>query len=225
MYLIKEMPKKERPREKLINKGASSLTNIELLAILLRTGNKRKSVLELSKDVLYKLEELNDLKEITYKELVKIPGIKLAKASTILAAIELGKRLERVEYSNKVIDSSITVYNMFKHLKHEKQETFYCIYLNTRLAVIKNELIYKGTVDQIIIHPREIFKNAIKNSASYIILVHNHPTGNSSPSNADKKTTMMLKETAEVVGIEILDHIIIGNDEFYSFEEGRVNKM
>lgn len=225
MYFIKEMPKRERPREKLINNGASSLTNVELLAILLRTGNNRKSVLELSKDVLYKLEGINDLKEITYKELTKIPGIKLAKASTILAAIELGKRLEKIEYSNKVIESSNCIYDIFKYLKHEKQESFYCVYLNTRLAIIKKELIYKGTVDQMVIHPREIFKNAIKNSASYIILVHNHPTGNATPSNADKETTKLLKETADIIGIEILDHIIVGNNQFYSFEEGRINKI
>lgn len=225
MYFIKEMPIKERPREKLIRNGASSLTNVELLAILLRTGNNKKSVIELSKDVLFKLEELNELKEITYNELRKIPGIKIAKASTILAAIELGKRLEKLETTNKIIESSIEVYEMFKYLKHKKQETFYCIYLNTKLAVIKQELIYKGTIDQMVIHPREIFKNAIKNSASYIILIHNHPSGDSNPSTADIQTTKMLKDVSEVVGIEILDHIIIGNNEYYSFEEKRVNKI
>lgn len=225
MYFIKEMPKYERPREKLIKNGAKSLTNVELIAILLRTGNSKKSVIELSKDVLYKLEELSDLKTIDYNFLKKIPGIKTAKATTILAAIELGRRLETLEFKTDVISSSHDAFNMFKHLKHETQEHFYCLYLNTRLAVIKSELIYKGTVDQMVIHPREIFKKAVRHNASFIILIHNHPTGNADPSNADKKTTKMLKDAASIIDIEILDHIIIGNDEYYSFSEERKTKI
>lgn len=219
MYFIKEMPKYERPREKLVKYGASKLSNIELLAILLRTGNKEKSVLELAKDVLYKLDELSDLKNISIRELLKIRGIKIAKASTIIAAIELGRRLDELSVKTNGITTSHDIYLKMKHLKHEQQEHFYVILLNTKLKVINTKLIYKGTVNSMVIHPREIFKEAIKNNASYLIIVHNHPTGDSTPSLEDKTTTKNLEEVSNIVGIEILDHIIIGNNEYYSFNE------
>ena len=219
MYFIKEMPKYERPREKLVKYGASKLSNIELLAILLRTGNKEKSVLELAKDVLYKLDELSDLKNISINELLKIRGIKIAKASTIIAAIELGRRLDDLSVKTSEVSTSHDIYLKMRHLKHEQQEQFYAIMLNTKLKIINTKLIYKGTVNSMVIHPREIFKEAIKSNASYIIIVHNHPTGDSSPSTEDKTTTKNLEEVANIVGIEILDHIIIGNNEYYSFNE------
>lgn len=222
MYLIKEIPLNERPREKLINDGVRSLSNIELLAILLRTGNKNKSVIELSKDVLYKIEQLNELKNITINELLKIPGIKKAKATTILAAIELGRRLEKQKINDNIIKSSEQIYYLMKHLVHEQQENFYCLFLNTKFALIKTSLIYIGTVDKLVIHPREIFKEAVKSNASYIILVHNHPTGNATPSYADKKATVELMRAASIMNIEIVDHIIIGNKQFYSYKEDEV---
>lgn len=222
MYLIKEMPEQERPRERLSSNGVKGLSNVELLAILLRTGNKNKSVIELSKDVLYNLNNFEDFKKITYEELLKIPGIKEAKASTIIAAIEFGRRiLKNEEVVNNKITSSHDVYYELKEIAENEQETFYCIYLNTKLNIIKKELIYKGTVDKIVIHPREIFKNAIKYNSSYIILVHNHPTGDSKPSKADLITTEQLIEVAHIINIEIIDHIIIGRNEFYSYKENR----
>ena len=222
MYLIKEMPISERPREKLINYGARRLSNVELLAILLRTGNKNKSVIELSKDVVYKLEQISDLKNVTINELLKIPGIKEAKATTIIAAIELGRRLEQTVSNNLFIKNSEDVYHLMKHLICEEQEHFYCLYLNAKLGLIKKSLIYIGTVDEVLLHPREIFKDAVKVSASYIILVHNHPTGHARASIADINSTKDLIKLSEMMDIEIIDHIIIGNKEFYSYKEDRV---
>ena len=220
MYLIKEMPEQERPRERLVSNGVKSLSNVELLAILLRTGNKNKSVIELSKDVLYNLKKFEDFKKITYEELLKIHGIKEAKATTIIAAIELGRRiLKDEEVQNNKITSSHDVYYELKEIAENEQETFYCVYLNTKLNIIKKEQIYKGTVNKIVIHPREIFKNAIKYNSSYIILVHNHPTGDSNPSKADITTTEQLIEVSNIINIEILDHIIIGKNQFYSYKE------
>lgn len=225
MYFIREMPVRERPREKLINNGVKSLTNIELIAILLRTGNSDKSVIELAKDVLYSIEELSELKKLSYHCLTRIPGIKTAKASTILAAIELGSRLEKLEFKDKIIDSSHQIYEMMSYLKHEEQEHFYCIFLNTRLAFMKKELIYKGTKDKIALNPTDLFKQAIKHNASYMIIVHNHPTGNAKPSAADVNTTKDLIEVSKILNIEILDHIIIGNDQYYSFQEKQINYL
>jgi len=222
MYLIKEMPISERPREKLINYGVRRLSNVELLAILLRTGNKNKSVIELSKDVVYKLEQISDLKNVTINELLKIPGIKEAKATTIIAAIELGKRLEKTVRHDLTIKNSEDVYHLMKHLIYEEQEHFYCLYLNSKLGLIKKSLIYIGTVDEVLLHPREIFKDAVKVSASYIILVHNHPTGYARASIADINSTKELIKISEMMDIEIIDHIIIGNKEFYSYKEDRV---
>lgn len=219
MYMIKEMFKEDRPREKMINNGVETLTNIEIIALILRSGNKNTSVIDLSKKVLDKLEKIQDLKEITIDYLMTIPGIKVAKATTLLAAIELGKRLEVVNRLNYQILTSHDVYNLMKDIRKEEQENLYCIYLNTKMFVIKRELIYIGTVNQIAIHPREIFKNAVRLNASFIIISHNHPTGDASPSNADIMTTKTLENAGEMLNILILDHIIIGNEEFYSFKE------
>lgn len=224
MLFIKEIPKIERPREKLLNNGVSSLTNLELIALLLRSGNSKYSVIELSKTVLNHIEKLQDLKLITVNELMKIPGIKTAKATTLIAAIELGKRLEKVSSFDYQIKSSDDIYNLMKYIATEEQENFYCIYLNTKMFVIKYELIYKGTVNEIVIHPREVFKNAIKANATAMILVHNHPSGDSNPSNADIKTTKILMEASNIIHIDILDHIIIGKNQYYSFLEKEVIK-
>lgn len=222
MYFIKEIPEDERPREKLINEGVDRLSNVELLAVILRTGDKNKSVMELAKDVLYNLEQVSDLKSITINELLCIPGIKTAKATTLLAAIELGKRLERTYKTDLILNNSIDVYNLMKYLAHDTQEQLYCLSLNNKLGLIKKSLIYIGTVDQISIHPREIFKEALKANASYVILVHNHPTGNANPSKADLFTTKELIKASQIMNIEILDHIIIGKNEYYSYKEGEV---
>lgn len=220
MYLIKEMPKLERPRERLIKDGVKSLSNVELLAILLRTGSKDKSVIQLAQSVIYHLESIKDLKNISVQELMKIPGIKTAKATTVLAAIELGSRIYQQKHQQNIqIKSSHDVYRLMEDLQFLKQETFYCIYLDTKLQVIAKDKIYQGTIDQIIVHPREVFNKAIKLSSSYIIIVHNHPSGDATPSKADIQTTKNLEKAGNIIDITILDHIIIGKNEFYSYKE------
>jgi DNA repair protein RadC len=221
MYVLKEMPLDQRPRERLITLGVKALLDEELMAILLRTGNQNQSVLELSKKVLYHLDTLNALETMTYQELSSISGIKSAKACTIIAAIELGRRLAIKPLVAKLtIKEPKDVYHYLIHeLKTLEQEHFICLYMNVKSQVIAKETIFIGTISQMIIHPREIFKHAIKYMASGVIFIHNHPTGETTPSMADVKATHQLKEAGLLLGIEMIDHIIIGNHEFYSFKE------
>ncbi|MFU8793291.1 MAG: RadC family protein [Acholeplasmataceae bacterium] len=219
MYILKEMPKDQRPRERLIEKGVGSLLNEELMAILLRTGTKEQSVLYLARDVLYHLEHLKDLETITHQELMRISGIKLAKATTILAAIELGRRLSQVTYQKEpFIKGPMDVYRLLTdELKLYDQEHFICLYLNTKSQLIAKKTIFIGTINQMIIHPREIFKHAVKYMAAAVLFVHNHPSGDATPSTADIKATKQLKDAGQLMGIDVVDHIIIGADEYYSF--------
>ncbi len=227
MYLVKEMPKEERPRERLIKLGAKSLSNDELLAILFRTGYHDLSVIELSKQVLYQLRSLDDLKKLTYEELLKVKGIKSAKATTLLAAIELGYRLASFKRETKIkITSPFDVYHLLVHeVSHLEQENFIVIYLNIKSEIIKQETLYIGTINQMMIHPREIFKKAIQLSACAMIFVHNHPSGDSEPSKADIRATEHLQKTSEVMGIDLIDHIIIGHHEFYSIKTEHKTKL
>lgn len=227
MYLVKEMPKAERPRERLLNHGPSALSNEELLAILLRTGMKDISVIELSKKVLYHLESFDDLKNMSVFELLKVDGIKVAKASTIIAAIELGKRLSSVKRLPKtIIKTSKDVYALLSpELSHLEQEHFIVIYLTIKSEVITYETIFIGTIHQTLIHPREIFKKAIKISAAAVIFAHNHPTGDAQPSHADVEATHGLQEASKLVGIDLVDHIVIGKHEFYSIRELKKTKI
>jgi DNA repair protein RadC len=219
--MVKEMKESERPRERLISYGVASLSNEELLALLLRSGIKGLSVIELAKKVLSYIDELDDLKRITYEELLKIDGIKVAKATSIISAIELGRRLSNVKLKTRtMINHSIDVYKLIHlEISHLLQEHFISIYLNTKSEVIKKETIFIGTINQTLIHPREIFKMAIKLSASSMIFVHNHPTGDSSPSKADLLVTDKLIEISKMIGIDVIDHIIIGKNEFYSIKD------
>jgi len=223
MYMVKEMPEEERPRERLISLGPTALSNEELIAILLRTGMKDMSVLELSKKVLYHLESFDDLKKLSVFELLKVDGIKIAKASTLIAAIELGKRLSSVHRSKKeTIKTTQDVYFLLEpEMSHLEQEHFVVIFLNIKSEVITYETIFKGTIHQTLIHPRELFKTAIKLSAAAVIFVHNHPTGDSTPSKADIEATEGLKDASRIVGIDLIDHIVIGKKEYYSIRERR----
>lgn len=227
MYLVKEMPLDQRPRERLIAHGAKALSNEELLAILLRTGYHDQSVLELSKHVLYHLASLEELKKITYLELLKIKGIKNAKATTILAAIELGYRLSTFKREQRIkISAPLDVYDLLHdEISHLEQEHFIVIYLNIKSEIIKKETIYIGTINQMMIHPREIYKKAILYAAAAMIFVHNHPSGDSQPSKADEKATYHLQKTSEVMGIDLIDHIIIGHHEFYSIKSKHRTKL
>ena len=218
---IKEFELEDRPREKLISKGAASLSDEELLAIIIGTGTRDKNVIELARELLetFSYESLTD---IEVNELTKIKGIKSAKASSIVASLRFGQRIAQKTMEKKIrkISSSEDIYNYLKNeLVDMKNECFYAILLDTKNVIISKEVISIGILDASLVHPREAFKPAIKKSAKSIIFAHNHPSGDFSPSNDDFKTTQRLVEAGDILDIEVLDHIIIGKDGYYSFKK------
>lgn len=213
------MPVGERPRERLLSYGKENLSNEELMAIIIKTGTVNRSVKDLALEVL-KIYEQNDTEDINIELLTKIKGIGKVKASEILACFELGRRkLSYLSVKDKLLCSE-DVYNYSKrYLRSDKQECFYAIYLNSKAEVIASKLLFIGTINQSVVHPREIFKHAYLYSANSIICVHNHPSGNSEPSSADKVLTSSLFEIADLHGLAVCDHIIVGSDNYYSFRE------
>lgn len=223
---VKDLPLSERPRERLQQVGAENLSNEELLSIILKNGTRKKSVKELSVDILREVGEIKNLKNITKENLQKIEGIGVVQALTILSVMELGKRIYLdSSYDTKVILNSST--SIFQYMKYQlwdkKQEYFYCLYVNQRKELIERKLLFMGTVNRSIVHPREVFKHAYLCSASGIICIHNHPSGDVYPSKEDIRLTNSLVEIGTLNGIPIIDHIIIGDDKYYSFyEEGEI---
>lgn len=225
MYKLKEIPKIDRPRERLINFGAESLSNEELLSILLKTGTKDVSVKELASTILNKIGEINKLSEMNYHVLSSIPGVGSAKACTLLAVVELSKRITRKNASlnNVIIKSADIAFDYFRYIfKDQMQEYFFVIYLDNKKRVIENKLLFKGTLNQSIVHPREVFKSACILSASSIICVHNHPSGNVEPSKEDINLTKRLSEIGILMGIKVVDHLIISDDNYFSFLENNL---
>ncbi len=219
---IKSIPINDRPRERLLEKGSSSLSDAELLVIILGSGNKNKDVKEITESLLSTIKNISELKNLNYQELIKIEGIGKAKACILLSLIELAKRMNQSinTINNKIFNRPDIIYEYFKNkLDNENQENFYCVYLDSKKKIINSKLLFKGTVDRSLVHPREIFKEAYLLSASSIICIHNHPSGNINPSKEDIFLTKMLKEIGNLMGIEISDHIIIGKEEYYSFFE------
>ncbi len=215
--LIREIIPNERPREKLQRYGVSSLTNTELLAIILQTGTKGESVLNLSSRLsLQGLEKLNSL---SLNELKQIKGIGTAKASQILATFELNKRISFTKNQTKPIRSPKDVFNYCSpKLSNMDRECFMILHLDTRNRVIKDEIVSLGTLNSSLIHPREVFKSAIKESSNSVILVHNHPSGDVEPSDEDNEVTQKLTQVGELLNIKVIDHVIIGKTDWYSFK-------
>ena len=219
---IKDIPAFERPRERLINNGVDTLSNEDLLAIILKTGTKNISSKMLATKILIEVGDIKNLKDLNYQKLIKIKGVGQAKACVLLATIELAKRINREIpiINNLKITNSKIIYNYYKDIiGNQLQEHFYCVYLDHQKKVIKDKLLFIGTINQSLIHPREIFKEAYLISASAIICVHNHPSGNVIPSNEDFTITNKLVEIGNLLGIRVLDHIIIGKNNYYSFFE------
>lgn len=223
-FTIKEMPTQERPREKMINHGPSALSNSELLAILIRTGSKEKSAIDLGNEVIKKIDGLTKIHDVTHEELLNINGIGNAKACVLLASIELNKRISSLALKKRVrITSPNDIINIFMdELRFEKRENFITVLLNTKNEVISKEIISIGNLNTSIVHPREVYKLAIKKSASSIIFIHNHPSGDSKPSKNDKNITNRLVKAGDIIGIDVIDHIILGNDEYFSFKENNL---
>ncbi len=217
---IKTLPTEERPREKLIKYGSKTLTNSELLAIILRTGNKKESVLELS-NKFFKKYNIKSLSRLKTSTLEKQLGIGDAKACQIMACFELGKRLSSFkEDKQPQIKNAKDVAKLFiPEMSNLEKEHFKGIYLDSRKRIIKQENIFIGSLNESVVHPREIFKIALDENAAAIILLHNHPSGDSSPSSFDIKITKELIKAGELLGIQILDHIIIGGGKYFSFKE------
>ena len=222
---IKDIPVSERPRERLIEYGVSNLSNEEILSIILKQGTKDKSVKEVALDLLNSINNLSDLENITLEKLISIKGIGQANALTLLSSIELGKRIFIKEDYNKkyILNNAKGIYEYMKYLlNNKKQEYFYCLYVNNKKELIERKLLFMGTVNRSTVHPREVFKNAYLTSASGIICVHNHPTGDIKPSNEDIYFTENLRDIGRMNGIPLLDHIIVGNNDYYSFYESKI---
>jgi len=225
MVKIKDIPRIERPREKLVKYGPGKLSNSELLAILLRSGVKGTNVIELAKKILKKLER-EKLANLAYQDLKGFSGIGPVKACEIIACFELGKRLLKDKKSVLIL-SPEAVWQEMKDIRGHKKEHFVVFYLDSRnkeigREEIKREIISIGSLNANLVHPREVFEPAIKNSAAQIIVAHNHPSGDTEPSQDDIEITKRLVEAGKILGIEIVDHIIAAEKSFLSFSEKKL---
>lgn len=219
--LIKDFPQDERPRERFIQNGPQSLSNHELIAILLRTGTKDESVLQLANRLLTHFEGLRLLKDASLDEITAIKGIGSAKAIQLLAAVEIGRRISNLTYDDRyIIRSPEDGANYVMHdMRFLSQEHFVCLYLNTKNQVMHKQTIFIGSLNASIVHPREVFKEAFRRSAASIICIHNHPSGDPTPSREDIEVTKRLAESGKIIGIDVLDHLIIGENKFVSLKE------
>jgi DNA repair protein RadC len=221
-FTIHDLPKVDRPREKLIEKGVKNLKDEELLAILLGTGTKEKSVLSLARQILKKFPK-KKFQKLKYEDLIKIKGINKAKACTILAAIELIKRvLEKGEETLPAIQSTKDVIAQAVYMRNKTREHLMTIYLNARNEMLFKKPMFIGTLNANLVHPREIFQEALRQNAASIILVHNHPSGNPEPSQDDLEITKRLIEAGKIMGIDVLDHVIITKNKVFSFKEKKL---
>lgn len=219
--MIRDFPQDERPRERFIQHGPQSLSTHELIAILLRTGTKEESVLQLSNKLLIHFDGLKLLKDASLDEITSIKGIGTAKAIQLLAAVEIGRRISNLAFDDRYTirspeDGAKYVMNDMRFLS---QEHFVCLYLNTKNQVLHKQTIFIGSLNASIVHPREVFKEAFRRSAASIICAHNHPSGDPTPSREDIEVTKRLSECGKIIGIDVLDHLIIGENRFVSLKE------
>ena len=222
---IKDLPINDRPRERLINKGVQSLSDEELLSIVLKTGTKDVSAKVLAMELLKKIGTIQNLKNIGFHALTQIKGIGTAKACLILAIQEINRRMNIKQ--DKIVDVKITtpevVYDYYKNIVNEYQEYFYCLYLDSNKKVLSEKLLFMGTVNESMVHPRDVFKEAYLVNATAIICVHNHPTGDVRPSKEDVIVTDRLNEIGYLMGIKLVDHVIVSKNKYYSFlENGKI---
>ena len=219
-YTIKQLPPELRPRERLLTAGPSALSDGELLGLLFGIGNREKTAVELAGEVISEAGGLHGLYDVSVHELVRVKGIGEAKACIIMAAMELGRRIGQVRNPGRpMISSPADVDRLLRgRIANLDRENFVVVLLNTKNEVIESPLVSVGTLSAALVHPREVFKPAIRVSAASVILAHNHPSGKVEPSREDREVTGRLVESAEILGIEVLDHVILG-DGFYSMKE------
>ena len=220
MIDFKNLPDSDKPRERLYMYGSENLSNEELISIILKTGTKNMSVKEVSLKLLESIGDISRFRDVGINTLMKIDGIGKVKAIEIKAALELGRRVymnnDRVE--KLVFNNAEVIYNYFcERLIDKKQEYFYCVYLDTKGKYIDKKCLFVGTINSSVVHPREIFKEAYLLSANSIVCVHNHPSGDSTPSKEDISITRKIKEISIIHGIKLVDHVVIGNGNYFSF--------
>ena len=221
-YHMKELPPEDRPREKLIKNGAAALTDSELLAILIGSGTPEKSALDIARDLTADNGDLNNIAIVhDVKELAKTKGLGRAKASIIIAALELGRRIASAE---PLLRDSITspedgVALLMPRLRYEAKEHFLVVLLNSKNKVLEIKQISEGSLNSSVVHPREVFAPAVLHHAAAILTAHNHPSGDPTPSKEDKDLTNTLVQAGKYMGIPVLDHIIIGDARYFSFKE------
>ena len=221
-YTIKDLPLSERPREKLISYGVEALSNAELLALIIKTGNVEETAVEVAQKILSRDNRgIAYLADVSLEELMEVKGIGQSKASQILAAIEIGKRLNRIGPQDKIkISSPVVLVNLLMdEMRYLCKEHFKIAILDTKNQILAIENISIGTLNASIVHPRDVFKIAIKRNANSLILIHNHPSGDPNPSNEDISITNRLIDAGNLIGIKVLDHIIIGDNKYISFKE------
>lgn len=221
-YTIKDLPPELRPRERLLEAGPAALSDGELLGLLFGIGNREKTAVELANEVIGQAGGLHGLYDVSVHELTQVNGIGEAKACIILAAVELGRRIGQVRNPGRpVISSPADVDRLLRgRIANLDRENFVAVLLNTKNEVIGTPLISVGALSSALVHPREVFKPAIRASAASVILAHNHPSGRTEASREDREVTKRLVGAAEILGIEVLDHVIMGDGHFSMKEHG-----
>lgn len=218
---IPDWPEEDRPRERLIKIGADKLSDAEILAILLRVGSQETTAIDLARRIIKEFGGFRGIDSHSVAELCQVNGIGTAKAAQIKAALEVGKRLFREDAKIKdKVESSDDVYKFVSpHLRDLGREVFKILLLTSRNTVILEKTIFEGGLTESFVSPREIVKEAINHAAASVVFVHNHPSGNPEPSEEDKRVTQQLKNACQMVGINVLDHIIIGSNNYFSFAD------
>lgn len=219
---LKKIPDEEKPRERLLKYGKDNISTNELIEIVLKSGTKKAGIKEISHNIMSSVNNINDFKDMEVNTLMNVEGMSKVKAIELVAAIELGRRVYMDDSYKELVTlaNPSTIINYFHNLFNgKKQECFYVVYLDNQKKYIDKKLLFKGTVNYSLVHPREIFKGAYMLSSSYIICIHNHPSGDASPSDNDIDITRRIKEIGNIHGIVLLDHIIIGDNNYYSFFE------
>ena len=218
---IKSWPETERPRERLIKNGVSSLSDAELLAILLRSGIRGKDAITLARELLSRFGGLRGLLAVGWTELKQIKGLGQAKITAFLAASEIARRQLKQELvgKNYVRDPQSVLDYLYSSLRDKKREVFKVLFLNKANRIIDEQELFGGTVDETAIHPREVVKAALDRHATAVVLIHNHPSGRVEPSTDDREITRKIEEACTAVSIKVLDHIIVGDNQYFSFSE------
>lgn len=224
MSRVKDILESERPRERLLKDGVEKLNNEDLLAILIKTGTYKKSVKDISLELLKKYGSFTSLKNMTIESLKEVKGIGEVKAIELVAALEFGKRifLDKDTHTKKRLVNAKDIWEYTKYLFYDKkQEYFYALYFNNKQELINAKVLFMGTINRSVVHPREVFKEAYLLSASSIVCMHNHPSGDTTPSLEDIRFTKSLYEIGNIQGIPVVDHIIVSDTSYYSFYENK----